>query len=97
MGMKRAPPPPAGTAPVPCVRSVWDVQSGKCTATLTGHTDGVTSVAVAPDGRTAVSGSYDKTVRWVRRATRGGGGAGNRAASTGVCVVCVCVWGGGGD
>lgn len=31
--------------------------------TLTGHTDGVTSVSLTPDGRTAVSGSGDHTLR----------------------------------
>jgi hypothetical protein len=31
--------------------------------TLTGHTDFVDSVAIAPDGRTALSGSHDKTLK----------------------------------
>ena len=30
---------------------------------LTGHTDGVTSIAFSPDGKTLVSSSYDETVR----------------------------------
>jgi WD40 repeat protein len=30
---------------------------------LKGHTDGVWSVAVTPDGKTVVSGSYDNTLR----------------------------------
>jgi WD40 repeat protein len=30
---------------------------------MTGHTDGVTSVAFSPDGHRIVSGSFDKTVR----------------------------------
>jgi hypothetical protein len=34
-----------------------------CVQVLTGHTDGVTSVAVSADGRTAVSGAWDHTVR----------------------------------
>jgi TIR domain/WD domain, G-beta repeat len=31
--------------------------------TLTGHTDTIYALAIAPDGRTALSGSYDKTLR----------------------------------
>jgi len=31
--------------------------------TQTGHTDSVTSMAISPDGRTAISGSWDKTLR----------------------------------
>jgi hypothetical protein len=42
---------------------VWDLESGQCLRTLTGHTAGVTSVSVTPDGRRAVSGSRDKTLR----------------------------------
>ena len=30
---------------------------------LEGHTNAVSSVAVSPDGKTIVSGSYDKTIR----------------------------------
>ncbi|TPX59994.1 hypothetical protein CcCBS67573_g09038, partial [Chytriomyces confervae] len=40
---------------------VWDTESGECASTLEGHSDGVTSVAVTPDGKTIVSGSYDTT------------------------------------
>ena len=43
---------------------VWDLESGECTKTLEGHTHWVSSVAISPDGKTVVSGSYDKTVRW---------------------------------
>ena len=38
---------------------------GPCLATLMGHTDSVYSVAIHPDGKTIVSGSGDKTMRWV--------------------------------
>jgi hypothetical protein len=39
------------------VRSLYEVRR------LTGHQDAVTSVAVTPDGRYVVSGSWDSTVR----------------------------------
>ncbi|MFD7283739.1 trypsin-like peptidase domain-containing protein [Streptomyces sp. NPDC059862] len=42
---------------------LWDVASGKMRRSLTGHTGGLTSVAFSPDGRTLVTGSYDRTVR----------------------------------
>ncbi|NHZ73818.1 MAG: hypothetical protein GWP16_05050, partial [Nitrospirae bacterium] len=39
------------------------VASGACVRILEGHTDWVGSVAVSPDGRRVVSGSYDESVR----------------------------------
>ena len=42
---------------------LWDLASGKELRTFTGHSDWVTSVAIAPDGRTALSGSLDKTLK----------------------------------
>src|SRR4051812_21441417 len=42
---------------------VWDLALGHCTALLEGHTGYVSSVAVTADGRAAVSGAWDKTVR----------------------------------
>jgi WD40 repeat protein len=42
---------------------VWDLSSGQCRATLEGHTGLFVSVALSADGRTAVSGSLDQTVR----------------------------------
>ena len=41
---------------------VWDVASGECVRTLSGHTDHVTSVACSADGRVC-TGSYDGSVR----------------------------------
>jgi class 3 adenylate cyclase/GTPase SAR1 family protein len=42
---------------------VWDLETGRCKATLEGHTDIVYGIAITPDGRTAVSGSFDNTLR----------------------------------
>lgn len=42
---------------------VWDLESGKLTTSLKGHSDSVRGVAMTADGRTAISGSYDRTVR----------------------------------
>jgi WD40 repeat protein len=40
---------------------LWEVATGKELHTFTGHSGAVWSVAFAPDGRTALSGSLDKT------------------------------------
>jgi len=42
---------------------IWDITSGSCLSTLTGHSNWVTSVSWSPDGKRLASGSYDKTVR----------------------------------
>jgi WD40 repeat protein/serine/threonine protein kinase len=52
---------------------VWDVESGRCLQRLSigalkhlgrsGHTEGVTSVALSADAGTAVSGGFDRTIR----------------------------------
>src|SRR5208282_3948707 len=45
-------------------RSVWwDLVSGKELRRLEGHTETISSVAFAPDGRTLASGSGDNTIR----------------------------------
>jgi WD40 repeat protein len=43
---------------------VWDAGTGLETLTLTGHSDGVVSVAFSPDGRRLASASRDGIV-WV--------------------------------
>ena len=42
---------------------LWDAGSGAHKHTLTGHTDGVDTVAFSPDGHTLASGSKDGTIR----------------------------------
>ncbi len=44
---------------------LWDVASGKLMRTLSGHTDSIFGgVAFSPDGKFALSGSYDKTLKY---------------------------------
>ncbi len=43
--------------------AVFDADAGKELALLHGHQDIVTSIAISPDGRTAMTGSRDKTAR----------------------------------
>lgn len=38
---------------------LWDVQTGKAVATFSGYRAPVTAVAVSPDSKSVVSGSYD--------------------------------------
>ena len=42
---------------------IWDLETGQTLTTLQGHTDTVSAVAITPDGRRAVSGSEDRTLR----------------------------------
>ncbi|KAK9809322.1 hypothetical protein WJX73_004674 [Symbiochloris irregularis] len=42
---------------------VWDMEHGKCLHVLSGHTAAVNDVAVARDGKTAISVSSDETAR----------------------------------
>ena len=53
----KLPPKPSHTT------SVWDLASGECKSTLSGHTGYVRSVAISPDGQTIVSSSDDNTIR----------------------------------
>ena len=47
----------------PFLFRVWDLETGECRQTLEGHSKAVTSIGITPDGRTAISGSDDNTVR----------------------------------
>ena len=42
---------------------LWDIGSGACLSTFTGHTGAVLAVCYSPDGRYVVSGSHDTTVK----------------------------------
>ncbi len=42
---------------------MWDLETGTELVTLRGHTNAVNAVAVTPDGRRAVSGSSDNTLK----------------------------------
>lgn len=42
---------------------LWDANTGNLLKILIGHTDWIASVSFSPDGKTIVSGSWDKTVR----------------------------------
>ena len=42
---------------------LWDLATGKEIRTLTGHAAGIHGVAFSPDGRSALSGSRDKTLK----------------------------------
>ena len=41
---------------------LWDVETGNLLATLTGHTEPITTLVLSPDGQTLASGSQDGTV-----------------------------------
>ncbi|WP_375501466.1 WD40 repeat domain-containing protein, partial [uncultured Nostoc sp.] len=42
---------------------LWDVDTGDCLRTLSGHTRWVWSVGFSPDGQTVVSCSEDETIK----------------------------------
>lgn len=42
---------------------VWDARTGRCLRTLVGHSDNVRCLAIAPDGRVAISGSDDRSIK----------------------------------
>lgn len=46
-----------------CLDSVKKQETWQCVHTLTGHSDGVKSVAINPSGTIIASGSYDRTIK----------------------------------
>lgn len=42
---------------------LWDVLSGACIKTFSGHTSGISSVEFSPDGASILTGSYDGTAK----------------------------------
>jgi WD40 repeat protein len=42
---------------------LWEVETGRRLRTFEGHTESVFTVCFSPDGRYALSGSWDKTVK----------------------------------
>jgi WD40 repeat protein len=65
---------------------VWDVGSGECVKTLSGHSESVLSVSFSPDGSLLASGSSDETVKvW----NVGSGECVKTLSGHSVCVVCL--------
>jgi WD40 repeat protein len=52
-----------GTGATSTLMVMWDPQTGQKVREFVGHTNVVSSVAVSPDGRTALTGSADYTLR----------------------------------
>ena len=50
---------------------VWDVLTGRCTATLAGHSGWVVDVAVTPNGSRCITASHDGTARCSSSPTSG--------------------------
>ena len=55
----------AGRFPAHLIKTLklWDLADGRCLRSLEGHTSYVNSVALSPDGRFALSGSDDRTLK----------------------------------
>jgi WD40 repeat protein len=68
-----APAAPAAPAPhvtLPNVNGGASVQTWQRTATLSNHADWVSGLAIAPDGKTLISSSFDKTIQLWNLGTR---------------------------
>jgi WD40 repeat protein len=50
---------------------LWEVSTGQCQRTFQGHTSTVTAVSFSPDGRQALSGSQDNTLKLWEIGARG--------------------------
>ncbi|NJM19590.1 MAG: hypothetical protein HC907_13220 [Richelia sp. SM1_7_0] len=42
---------------------LWDISTGKLIRSLTGHSDRITSLDISKDGKTLISGSWDKNIQ----------------------------------
>jgi WD40 repeat protein len=49
--------------PIECSIQIWDAKTGKLVATLKGHTEQVRCLAWTKDGKTLISGSFDRSIR----------------------------------
>lgn len=47
-----------------CAIKLWDLMTGQCQRTLTGHRALVSAVVFSPDSQLLASASYDRTVNW---------------------------------
>ncbi len=59
----KSPSPTSGPPKPPSPASSPSILSWKCVRTLTGHSDLVATVAISRDGKTLISGSFDKTIK----------------------------------
>jgi WD40 repeat protein len=44
--------------------TLWNPETGEMTARIKGHSLGIRSLAISPDGLTLVTGSVDKTIKF---------------------------------
>jgi len=56
-------PTAAGSSAADSTIKIWDLETGACRSTLSGHTKRVECVAITPDGKRILSGSDDDTMR----------------------------------